>query len=367
MSISWRAPGRINLIGEHTDYNGGFALPLAIEQGCTATVTTTSTGELRITSAQKDGVVTVSLAELASGAITGWAAYPVGVIWSLAERGVLPASLRGLDVHLDSDVPDGAGLSSSAALICSLAAAVNDALDLGLSRHDLVTVTHRTENDYVGAPTGGMDQMAALLCQRDHVLLCDMRAWTAEPVPFQLDDSGVSLVVTDTRARHRHADGEYAERRASCEKAASLLDVAALRDIGPDDLDAALARLPDAALRRRTRHVVTENERVLQTVRLLREGRLREIGPLLTESHASMRDDYEITVAEVDTAVDTLVQAGALGARMTGGGFGGCVIALVESDGVEHAADAIAQAYHERGFSPATVFTERAGTGARRV
>ena len=182
--ISWRAPGRINLIGEHTDYNDGFALPLAIEQGCTATVDTSMTGEVRIVSAQRDAAVTTSLTQLTSGAVTGWAAYPVGVIWALADRGVLPADLGGLDVRLDSDVPDGAGLSSSAALICALAAAVNDLLELGLSRQDLVAVTHRTENDYVGAPTGGMDQMAALLCKRDHALLCDMRAWTAEPVPL---------------------------------------------------------------------------------------------------------------------------------------------------------------------------------------
>jgi galactokinase len=255
----------------------------------------------------------------------------------------------------------------AAALICSLAAAVNDLLELGLSRQDLVAVTHRTENDYVGAPTGGMDQMAAMLCQRDHVLLCDMRAWAAEPVPFDLTASGLELLVVDTKARHRHADGEYADRRATCEKAASMLGVTALRDIGRDDLDDALSRLPDATLRRRARHVVTENERVLQTVELLREGRLREIGPLLTASHASMRDDYEITVAEVDTAVEALLGAGAFGARMTGGGFGGCVIALIDAVDVDAARDAVEKAYRERGFAPAVTFTERAGPGAHRL
>ena len=302
-----------------------------------------------------------------SGAVTGWAAYPVGVIWALADHGVLPADLGGLDVRLDSDVPDGAGLSSSAALICALAAAVNDLLDLGLSRQDLVAITHRTENDYVGAPTGGMDQMAAMLCERGHALLCDMRAWTAEPVPLPLNAAGLALIVVDTKARHRHADGEYAERRASCEKAASLLDVAALRDIALTDLDAALARLSDAVLRRRTRHVVTENERVLQTVRLLREGRLPEIGPLLTASHASMRDDYEITVPEVDTAVDALLQAGALGARMTGGGFGGCVIGLIEASAVDRSRDTVERIYREHGFAQPFVFTEQPGEGAHRV
>ena len=364
---AWRAPGRINLIGEHTDYNGGFALPLAIEQGCTATVRTASTGELRIASAQRDDTVTLPLADLLSGTVTGWGAYPVGVVWALAQQGLLPGDLGGLDVHLDSDVPGGAGLSSSAALICALAAALNDLLGLGLSDQQLVTLTHRTENEYVGAPTGGMDQMAAMLCVPDHVLLCDMRAWTAEPVPFDLDAAGLTLLVVDSKARHRHADGEYADRRASCEKAASLLGVSALRDIGMDDLDRALGQLSDAVLRRRTRHVVTENERVLQTVRLLRDGRLREIGPLLTASHASMRDDYEITVAEVDTAVEALLGAGALGARMTGGGFGGCVIALIDSARVTTGSNAVQRAYRRGGFVPASVFTERPGAGAHPV
>src|SRR6266545_556323 len=285
-SVSWRAPGRINLIGEHTDYNGGFALPLAIEQGCTATVETTSSGRLRIRSNQREDVVTAALADLTTVTVGGWAAYPVGVIWALARRGLLPADLGGLDISLDSDVPDGAGLSSSAALICSLAAAVNDLLGLDLSRQDLVAVTHRTENDYVGAPTGGMDQMAALLCERNHALLCDMRAWTAEPVPFDVDAAGLALVVVDSRARHRHADGEYADRRASCEKAAGLLGVGALRDIDMARLDPALAGLPDDTLRCCNGTTVTENERVLQTVRLLRAGRLGDIGPLLTASHA---------------------------------------------------------------------------------
>jgi len=356
---SWRAPGRINLIGEHTDYNGGFALPLAIAQGCTATVRTTSGDVLHVTSTQRDDDVTLPVAELRGASVEGWGAYPIGVLWALAERGV---QLPGLEIHLDSDVPGGAGLSSSAALICALAAAVNDVLELGLTRPELVALTHRTENDYVGAPTGGMDQMAALLCEPDHVLLCDMRAWSADQVPFDLDAAGLTLLVVDTHARHRHADGEYADRRASCEKAASLLGVTALRDI--TDLDAALAQLSDDVLRRRVRHVVTENDRVLATVELLRAGRLRDIGPLLTASHVSMRDDYEISAPEVDTAVEALLGAGALGARMTGGGFGGCVIALVAPNGVTRATNAVQRAYRQHGYSPASTFTARASAGA---
>ncbi|HEY3630847.1 MAG TPA: galactokinase [Jatrophihabitantaceae bacterium] len=356
----WRAPGRVNLIGEHTDYNDGFALPLAIQQGCTATVQVTDGTEIRVTSTQRaDDPVVVPVAEL--GGVEGWGAYPVGVLWAFAERGV---HLPGLDIHLDSNVPGGAGLSSSAALICALAAAVNDLLGLGLSRPDLVTLTHRTENDYVGAPTGGMDQMAALLCEADHVLLCDMRAWSGTPVPFDLGAAGLELLVVDTHARHHHADGEYADRRAACEKAAGLLGVAALRDVSLDGLDAALGRLPDDVLRRRVRHVVTEDARVLSTVELLRAGRLRDIGPLLNASQASMRDDYEITAPEVDTAVEALLGAGAYGARMTGGGFGGCVIALVPPNGVTRATNAVQRAYRKAGFTPASAFTVHPSNGA---
>jgi galactokinase len=344
----------VNLIGEHTDYNGGFALPLAIQQGCIATVSATSTGELRVSSAQRGETVVVPMSDLSG--VPGWAAYAVGVVWALGVR------TGGLDIHVDSDVPAGAGLSSSAALICAVAAAVNDLLTLGLTRADLVAVTHRTENDYVGAPTGGMDQMAALLCEADHVLLCDMRAWSTEQVPFDPATAGLALLVVDTHARHRHAEGEYAARRASCEKAAGVLGVSTLREV--IDLDAALARLPDDELRRRVRHIVTENDRVLRTAELLRAGRIRDIGPLLTASHASMRDDYEITAPEIDTAVEALLGAGALGARMTGGGFGGCVIALVEQDRIRHATNAVQRAYRLNEFAPATAFTARPSQGA---
>lgn len=357
---AWRAPGRVNLIGEHTDYNGGFALPLAIQQGCTARVELAAGDEIRVTSSQRDDAVVVPADRLTG--VDGWGAYPVGVLWAFAERGL---ALPGLEIHLDSDVPGGAGLSSSAALICGLAAAVNDLLSVGLSRQELVELTHRTENEYVGAPTGGMDQMAALLCERDHALLCDMRAWSGEPVPFDPAAAGLELLVVDTHARHRHADGEYADRRAACEKAAGLLGVAALREV--TDLDAALERLPDEVLRRRVRHVVTEDARVLRTVELLRAGRLRDIGPVLTESHASMRDDYEISAPEVDAAVQALIDAGALGARMTGGGFGGCVIALVAPHGVTRATNAVQKAYRIAGFGPASAFIAHPSSGAHPV
>jgi galactokinase len=363
-SVTWRAPGRVNLIGEHTDYNEGFVLPLAIPPGCTATVAAAEDGMIRVVSAQEAEPVTVPAAELAPGRPGGWAGYVLGVVWALRERGGL-APRSGLSVQVTSDVPSGAGLSSSAALTCSVAAALDDLFGLGLDRSDLVAVSRQAENDYVGAPTGGMDQMASLLCSAGHALLCDMRSLGTAQVPFDPQPLGLALLVTDTRAAHAHADGEYGARRASCEQAARELGVRALRDV--TDLPAALSALDDDVLRRRVRHVVTENERVLDTVAVLRAGRLAAIGPLLTASHASMRDDYEITVPEVDTAVEVALRAGALGARMTGGGFGGCVISLVRAAAVADVPRAITAAFREADFRAPRSFVATAADGARRV
>jgi galactokinase len=361
--IRWRAPGRVNLIGEHTDYNEGFVLPFAIAAACTATVRRLDEPVLRVASEQRADGVELPLAELAPGA-AGWTGYVAGVLWALRERG---ASIGGLAVDVDSTVPVGAGLSSSAALVCSVATAVDEAFGLGLSADELLAVARSAENDYVGAPTGGMDQLAALRCTADHALFCDMRALRTEQIPFDPAASGLTVLVIDSRAEHRHADGEYRGRRQGCERAAGLLGVRALRDIAVDDLDSALRRLPDDELRRYTRHVVTEDDRVLRSVELLRDGRVREIGGLLTTSHASMRDDYRITIPELDLAVETLLECGAVGARMTGGGFGGCVIALVEPDRVDDAARAVVDAYQSQGYRAPTQFTVRPAAGAHRV
>jgi galactokinase len=359
----WRAPGRVNLIGEHTDYNEGFVLPFAIDAACTATVRGLDEPVLRIASAQQPERAELALAELAPGP-AGWAGYVAGVVWALRERG---APVGGSAIEVDSTVPVGSGLSSSAALVCSVATAVDEAFRLGLSADELLAVTRSAENDYVGAPTGGMDQLAALRCVPDHALVCDMRTLHTEQIPFDLAAAGLTVLVIDSRAEHRHADGEYRARRAGCERAAELLGVRALRDVAVDELDAALHRLPDDELRRYTRHIVTEDDRVLRTVELLRGGRVREIGELLTRSHVSMRDDYRITIPELDVAVDTLLESGALGARMTGGGFGGCVIALLEPNRVDAAAGAAARAYASRGYRAPTHFTVRPAAGAHRV
>jgi galactokinase len=363
VSIRWRAPGRVNLIGEHTDYNDGFALPFAIEAGCTAAVQQLDEPVLRMRSAQRDDAVDLALVDLRPGT-GGWAAYAAGVVWALREAG---AEIPGLELALDSDVPSGSGLSSSAALVCSVTTALDDLLGLRLSDADLLAISRRAENDYVGAPTGGMDQLASLRCTQDHALFCDMRSLEVEQVPFDVTAQGCTVLVVDSRAEHRHADGEYSQRRAGCERAAGLLGVTALRDITITQLDDALAQLPDDELRRYVRHVVTENDRVERTVDLLRAGKLAEIGPLLNESHASMRDDYRITIPELDVAADTLVGVGAIGARMTGGGFGGCVIAVLEESLVADAERAVRDAYEANGFRDPGTFTVRPGSGARRL
>jgi galactokinase len=359
--VKWRAPGRVNLIGEHTDYNQGFVLPFAIEAGCTATVATRDDAVVEIESAQRDQRLSVPLGACEPGS-GGWAGYVLGVLWALRRRG---HEVPGLTISLDSDVPVGAGLSSSAALVCSVATAVDDLLGLGLSPDDLLAVTRGAENDFVGAPTGGMDQLAALRATSGHALFCDMRTLATEQVPLPLGE--FALLVVDTRAEHRHADGEYRKRREGCERAARLLGLSALRDVSVDGLDAALSRLDDEELRRYTRHIVTENERVLQTVAALRAGDLAAVGPLLTASHASMRDDFRITGPELDTAADTLLEAGAVGARMTGGGFGGCVIALLAPDLVERAAAAVRSAFADRGFGEPAAFLASPSAGAHRV
>jgi galactokinase len=361
----WWAPGRVNLIGEHTDYNDGFVLPLALQQGVAAAVRVADEPVLRVRSAQQEATAEVRLGDIAPGVVDGWSAYVAGVAWALREAG---HDIPGLDVVVDGDVPAGAGLSSSAALECVVAVAWNDLAGLKLSRDDLAGITRSAENDVVGAPTGGMDQMASLHGRAGHLVFLDMRSLAAEQVPFDPPAAGLSLLVVDSHAPHAHVDGEYAERRRSCEEAARILGVRALRDVTLDGLDDALARLGDDLLRKRVRHIVTEDARVLEVVDALRSGAdPRDIGPALTASHVSMRDDFEITVAEVDTAVAAALDAGAHGARMTGGGFGGCVLALVEAGAVDTTVRAVEGAYAKAGFRPPSAFVATASDGARRL
>ncbi|MFB7618008.1 galactokinase [Kitasatospora sp. NPDC056181] len=358
----WAAPGRINLIGEHTDYNDGFVLPLATPQHTTVAVRPRPDGLLRLHSRQADGpTVELRVADLEPGTVTGWAKYPAAVVWALREDG---HPVGGADVHVDSDVPAGAGLSSSAALECALATAYNDLNGLGLSRTELALVAQRAENEFVGVPCGVMDQMASMCCTPDAALFLDTRDLGSRSVPLGLD--GLQLLVIDTRVKHDLADGAYAKLRAGCERAAQLLRLPALRDLPLSGLVEALHRLP-ADLRPLVRHVVTENARVEQAVALLNAGDPAALGPILTAGHASLRDDYRVSCPETDLAAATAEEAGALGARMTGGGFGGSVIALVPETAVDTVGEAVIAAFHRAGHRAPRTFTATASAGARRL
>jgi galactokinase len=361
----WAAPGRVNLIGEHTDYNDGFVLPLAIPQGVLAAAARRDDGVVRLVSRQQDGRVEAPVDKLTPGSPGGWSGYVLGVAWALREAGHDIGG--GADLLVHGDVPLGAGLSSSAALECAAATALVDLYGLEIPRPTLAKLAQKAENDYVGMPCGVLDQSASLLCTEDHALFMDTRTLAAEQVPLDLAGAGLTLLVIDTKAPHRHVDGEYAQRRSSCEEAARQLGVPALRDVSLDDLDAVLARLDDPVLRRRVRHVVTENERVLDTVQRLRAGSPRDIGGLLTQSHESLRDDYEVTVDELDTAVEAALAAGALGARMTGGGFGGCIIALVDTELANSVEARVQEAFAMKGLSRPAGFVVQPSHGARRL
>ncbi len=367
----WAAPGRVNLIGEHTDYNDGFVLPLAIDRQTTVTVGRRSDRLLRVASSFEDGVQEASLDALDPAALSGWSAYVHGIAWALGEgaRGVPASDLSGasgLDVFVESDVPVGAGLSSSAALECSVAVAMNDLWELGLDGPALAKIGQRSENDAVGAPTGIMDQSASLLGRVDSAVFLDCRSLDAEVIDLGFAAAGLELLVIDTHVEHAHATGGYVARRASCERGAEALGVSSLRDLGVDDLPRAAEVLDDETFRR-VRHVVTENQRVLDTVRTLRLEGPGAIGSLLDASHVSMRDDFEISVPELDLAVATSQATGAVGARMTGGGFGGAAIALVPTDLREAVSAAVVRAFADAGFTAPTLFVVHAAAGAHRT
>jgi galactokinase len=358
----WAAPGRVNLIGEHTDYNDGFVLPLAIDRRVTVAAARRPDDLLRILSLEK-GTAEVPLADIKTGAVQGWAAYVAGAVWSLGQEGV---RVGGLDLVLTSDVPVGSGLSSSAAVECSTLLAARDLYGGPQDRIQLARIAQRAENEVVGVPCGIMDQTASMACIAGHVLLLDTRSLTTRQIPFDLDRAALSLLVVDTRVSHALADGAYAERRGACEQAARLLGIPALRDATEAMLEASLDRLGELRYRR-ARHVVSENGRVLEVVRLLNLGRPDRIGPTLTATHASLRDDYQVSAAELDLAVELATTAGAVGARMTGAGFGGCALALVPAGAAETVAEAISRAFSDQGLKAPTVFPVAPVDGAGRL
>lgn len=360
------APGRVNLMGEHTDYNDGYVLPFAIDRVARIALSlhpATAVRTLRVASTQGGPVVEADLDTLAAEQVTPWARYVAGVFWAFEQRGF---ALPGAEILLDSTVPIGAGLSSSAAIECAVALALNELLRLGLEREELVLLCQSAENDFVGAPTGILDQSASLLSTADHALFLDCRTRESRQVNLPLEAANLQILVIDTRVSHAHDSGGYKELVAACTRGAMELGVAALRDVGPERLPEAKKVLhPDTY--RRVRHIVTENQRVLATIEQLHAHGPAAIGELLLESHASMRDDFGISCVELDLAVASAMAAGALGARMTGGGFGGSAIALVRSDLVQPVSDRVREAFAEAGYATPEIFAVVPGPGAQRL
>lgn len=359
MTSVFSAPGRVNLIGEHTDYNNGLVLPFAIDYRVTAKVSRRDDGVLQVVSAHApDQVVSAVIEELDPVRAAGsWADYVLGTAWALRAAG-LP--IGGADIALQSTVPVGAGLSSSAAVECAIGLALAGLYDVPMDLRQLSRLAQRAENAYVGVPCGLMDQTASALGQAGHLLFFDVGEDTVTHIPFDPDAEGLAVLLVDTTVKHSLADGEYGRRRADCEAAATELGVPSLRET------TSWSGLHNARLTQRVRHVVTENERVRQVVDLLAGGHLAEIGPLLTASHQSLRDDYQVSCAELDCAVQACLSTGALGARMTGGGFGGSAIALVRKEDLGRISDSVRAAFDAAGFASPVLRQVHPCDGARR-
>lgn len=352
------APGRVNLIGEHIDYSDGFVLPFAIQARTYCAIRVREDERIRVASNQHRKEIYESSID-ALKPMTGpiWTRYILGVLWALEVQ-------VGLDILVDSEVPSGAGLSSSAALECSVATAINHKFDLGKSLTDLARITQKSENEYVGVPCGIMDQSISLMGKTGHALLLDCRDLSTRQIKVDFESNGLKLLIVDTRAHHALVDGGYAERRAQCESVSSELGVKALRDLTLGQLESARNRLPEVNFQR-ARHGVSEIARVLEAVKLLEADQFTEFGQLLNESHSSLRDDYNVSCPELDLAVETAQRFGALGARMVGGGFGGSAIALIKEEDAARVALEIERAFSERSFVAPRFFDSLPGDGAR--
>jgi len=351
------APGRVNLIGEHIDYSDGFVLPFAIKDRTLVAARIRSDSTVRIASAQRrNKVVTVDINQVKPGLKGEWERYALGVLWSMGVK-------SGVDLMIDGHVPLGAGLSSSAALECSVATAMNHLFDLGFNLEELARLTQKAENQYVGVPCGIMDQSVSLMATQGSALLLDCRDLSTKNIPFDVASSGLELLIIDTQAHHALTDGGYAERRASCESAVAKLGITSLRELTMEQLEAARALLTETEFVR-ARHAVTEMQRVLDCVDALSASEFEKVGQLINQSHASLRDDYTVSCPELDTAVDAALAAGALGSRMVGGGFGGSAIALIQASKTTETIKAIEKAFSHKGFKAPRFFTSLPSQGA---
>ena len=351
------APGRVNLIGEHIDYSEGFVLPFAIKDRTLVAARKRDDSTVRIASAQRRSkIVTVDISEVRPGLKGEWERYALGVLWSMGVK-------SGVDLLIDGHVPLGAGLSSSAALECSVATAMNHLFDMGFNLEELARLTQKAENQYVGVPCGIMDQSVSLMASRGFALLLDCRDLSTRNIPFDVASHGLELLIIDTQAHHALTDGGYAERRASCEAVAAKLSVKSMRELTMAQLDSARATLSETEYIR-ARHAITEMKRVLDCVDALGSGDFVKVGQLINESHRSLRDDYTVSCPELDTAVEASLAAGALGSRMVGGGFGGSAIALIEVAKTLQTISAIEKAFADKKFKAPRFFTSLPSQGA---
>ena len=351
------APGRVNLIGEHNDYSEGFVLPFAIADRTHAAIASRPDGLVRIASHQrKEKIFSIDIHDVKPGSKGDWEKYVLGVLWSLGIT-------TGVDILVDGSVPAGAGLSSSAALECSVAVGLNELFTLNKSLEDLARATQKAENEYVGMPCGIMDQSVSLMGKVGAALLLDCRDLTTESVPFSVADAGLELLIIDTQAHHALVDGGYAERRAACESVAAKLNIPSMRHLTLNVLEASREKITDTEFIR-ARHAVTEIARVLDAVIALRASDFIALGKLINQSHNSLRDDYEVSCPELDLAVAASLEAGAIGSRMVGGGFGGSAIALIKAEDISKVRDAVTAAFESHGFKRPRFFTSLPSAGA---
>lgn len=351
------APGRVNLIGEHIDYSDGYVLPFAIVNRTYAAIRKRSDRLVRITSVQRrNNIVSINLANIKPGLKGEWERYVLSVIWAMQIT-------EGVDIMIDGHVPLGAGLSSSAALECSVATALNHLFSCGFDLQSLARLTQKGENEYVGVPCGIMDQSVSLMAQTGSVLLLDCRDLTSRNVSFDVASSGLELLIIDTQAHHSLTDGGYADRRASCDSVVAKLGILSMRELTLEQLNDSRDLISETEFIR-ARHAVTEIARVLKAVIALGSKDFTELGRLLNASHASLRDDYNISCPELNTAVNAALSVGALGARMIGGGFGGSAIALIKASHTPETIKAIEKAFSDLKFKAPRFFTSLPSQGA---
>ena len=351
------APGRVNLIGEHIDYSDGFVLPFAIKDRTFVAVRKRDDSTVRIASVQRrNKIVTVDINNVKPGLKGEWERYALGVLWSMGIT-------SGVDLMIDGHVPLGAGLSSSAALECSVATAINHLFAMGFNLEELARLTQKAENQYVGVPCGIMDQSVSLMATQGFALLLDCRDLSTRNIPFDVASHGLELLIIDTQAHHALTDGGYAERRASCESVAAKLSVKSMRELTMSQLESSRDQITKTEYIR-ARHAVTEMKRVLDCVTALSVGDFVKVGQLINESHISLRDDYTVSCPELDTAVEAALAAGAMGSRMVGGGFGGSAIALIQASKTTQTIKAVESAFAEKKFKAPRFFTSLPSQGA---